>query len=356
MLIKSCQRLGGMCLALLLVGCQDFGCQSMEGLVNLPGAPTLDPGVIPTLEPLSKPRLKTISPPGGYTSSPPLRIASGVQFFHFSPHNNDLSRSLRVLHILPSAFKQLDVLFSDTWDRPLSLATVEARPDMMGAMNWSFMGRIPGGDMIGQRCQALGRRCEPGAYTDSESRTGQNTHHRWTLAFNTSHQISLFKGGLADPSTRWYRLAMGGGVLLFDKAQTPQLYKAVGTSGYAALYQSSRYNETRIVQQGHAGDPQRESPRSAMGALADGSFIYVNVGEGRYRFDGGVTPPRLAQLMKSIGCVGALMFDGGGAPVMRLKNRMNQFVVKTQPEQRQVSDYSYNYAFLVLKRQKNGGN
>lgn len=57
---------------------------------------------------------------------------------------------------------------------------------------------------------------------------------------------------------------------------------------------------------------------------------------------------QLAVLMKELGCVRALMFDGGGAPVMVVRTKKGQMLTHTHPEHSRTSNYFYNYSFLVL--------
>lgn len=295
-------------------------------------------------------RLKT---PSGYRASRSLNVGHGIvyrQFEQGKANPSDPRYTLRALLITSPAFKQLQVLFSDTYDRPLYTQTVLERPGVMGLMSWCFFGRIPAGDMIGERCSGRGASCKPGIYHLAEKRTGKNIDLRYTAALNHYGQWRFFRGGLGADSRKWYRLAMGGGVLLFDQSQTPELYKAVGTSRYEGLYTSSRYNHTDIVSSGQAGYPKRAAPRSALGLLADGSLVFVNLGEGKYRFDGGSTPARLALLMKQLGTVKAIMFDGGGAPQMIFRNAQGRQLVRTYPELSRSSNYQYNYAFLTLMR------
>jgi len=53
-------------------------------------------------------------------------------------------------------------------------------------------------------------------------------------------------------------------------------------------------------------------------------------------------------LMKELGCIRALMFDGGGAPVMVVRTKKGQMLSHTHPEHSRTSNYFYNYSFLTL--------
>jgi len=52
--------------------------------------------------------------------------------------------------------------------------------------------------------------------------------------------------------------------------------------------------------------------------------------------------------MKEMGAVRALMFDGGGAPVMVVRTKQGQNLTRTLPEHTRTSNYYYNYSFMVL--------
>lgn len=342
----------GFLLLLGLSNCQDMGCQGgrfpldPSALINV-----LKPtsSSLPTWEPVDQNFAQSVRIPRGYRSSQTLQISPGMVYRQFERSNSaDPRYTLRVVMIQPKAFKQLQVLFSDRLDRPLYTEAVVQRQDLMGVLSWCFFGRIPAGDMIGKRCQQQGSNCQNGIYYLAEKRTGKDINQRYTVAINHYLQAKVFRGGLGPQSGRWYRLAMGGGILLYDNRLAPALYYKVGTPDYLRHYLSKTYNHPDIVRKGQAGDPNRSAPRSAMGTLAGGSLIFVNLGEGKYRFDGGATPAQMAVLMKSLGAVNAVMFDGGGAPQMVLNNRYGQKITRTYPEITPTSNYQYNYAFLTL--------
>lgn len=291
--------------------------------------------------------------PLGYRRVITTQIMPGVVFKQFERGSKtpaDPRYTIRALMIHPKAFKQLQVLFSDRMDHPLYSRTVMHRPGLMAMMSWCFFGRIPAGDMIGLRCEDQGRYCRPGIYYLSEKRTAKDINQRYTLAINHPGQIRIFRGGLGPNSRRWYRLAMGGGVLLFDRDKALPLYAAVGHAQYARLFTHPYYNHADIVRKGQAGYPDRAAPRSAAGMLSGGSMVFVNVGEGQYRFKGGITPPQLAKVLKEMGLVKALLYDGGGAPQMLVKGAQGRILVRTSPENTHTSNYEYNYAYLTLQR------
>ncbi|MBF2055496.1 MAG: phosphodiester glycosidase family protein [Candidatus Sericytochromatia bacterium] len=364
---KACLIIG---LVLLLTGCQPTGCQPQHqprfGSDRFPLNPKdifdispATPVPVRQFEQLSVSETdlafaSALKTPPGYRRVRTLQIADGViyrQFERGGSHTTpDPRYTLRVLLIHPRAFTRLHVLFSDTWDQPLYTQTVLNRPGVQALMSWCFFGRIPAGDMIGWRCRQRGASCVPGIYYEASRRTGKNIHQRYTLALNHPGQVRMFRGGLGKDSRRWYRMAMGGGMILFDQTLAPSLYYAVGRPNYNRLFSSKVFNHADIVKKGQAGDPQRAAPRSAAGTLPGGSLVFANLGEGQYRFRGGATPAYMAWLMKQMGLNRALLFDGGGAPQMILKTPQGRQLVRTYPENTQTSNYLYNYAFLTLQR------
>ncbi|HXV34751.1 MAG TPA: phosphodiester glycosidase family protein [Gaiellaceae bacterium] len=65
----------------------------------------------------------------------------------------------------------------------------------------------------------------------------------------------------------------------------------------------------------------RRHPRTAVGQLADGSYLFV-VADGRSRRSAGLTTWRLAQTMADLGAVTALNFDGGGSSTLSFDGRV----------------------------------
>lgn len=352
---------GSWLVLLVLLGCQPSGC-SEDSSFRMPLDPTelfdfnyerapREAEPTPAWNPQTRAFASRLRTPRNYRTVRTLYLEDGMILKHFDYGNKrpaDPRYTVRALMVPPEAFDRLRILFSDTWARPLSSQTVLERRDVMGLLSWCFFGRIPAGDMIGLRCRDLGRNCKPGIYHNAEKRTGKNINLRWTLALNHQKQFRLFRGGLGPDSHRWYRLAMGGGILLFDPDTSPSLYASVGRKDYASYYLSSQNNHQDIVRKGQAGYLHRATPRSAAGLMPDGSFVFVNLGEGQYRFDGGATPASLAAVLKQMGLRSAVMYDGGGAPQMALKSPQGRLLVRTLPERTRSSDYSYNYAFLTL--------
>ncbi len=345
---------GLLCL-LLLSNCKSSGCSTYGSRLPLNGIDIFGLGrsaepPSSDWEPLEKEFAAVLRTPGGYGSPRNQQVSPGIVYSQFAHSSGDPRYHLRAILLHPKAFKQMQVLFSDQLDHPLYSQAIWQRPEVIGLMSWCFFGRIPAGDMIGKRCTSSGRYCTSGIYHNAEKRTGKDINQRYSIAINHAGQARLFRGGLGPDSGKWYRLSMGGGILLFDQQKSPELYRLAGQSGWLAKYLSAQYNHLDIVRSGQAGDPKRAAPRSAIGILKGGSLVFVNLGEGKYRFNGGATPARMAGLMKALGATQAVMFDGGGAPQILLKNRQGHLLERTYPEITNTSNYQYNYAYLTLKK------
>lgn len=303
--------------------------------------------------PTANPRMEGVELPeaqeykvGGYWGLTPREVLPGITYYQYERRPVSPKHTVRVLRVLPQALPHLKVLFSDRWDHPLYTSRVLDRPEVMGLMSWCFFGRIPAGDMIGMRCKGQGAQCNPGIYHNAEKRTGKDINQRYTLGIAHNNKASVFRGGVGPDSGRWYRLAMGGGILLFDKQRYRWMYDQVGTSRYVGAY--LKVNPKDFVSSGQAGYPRRATPRSAVGILPDQSLIFVNMGEGKYRFEGGGTPAQMAVVLKKLGAEKAILFDGGGAPQMVIESKTGRRMIQTYPEVTRSSNYLYNYAFLVI--------
>lgn len=343
-----------------LSNCRDFACVPLNQ-VAIPSPSgwretaepiyaTPEPPVFMGFRP--KKKESKLAVPHNYFLSRTESLSPGIDFVQYERKGNPAKHhlyTLRVVHIQPSQFSRLRVFFSDKRDQPLALDVITGRIDVMAAMNWVFFGRLPGGDIWGDRCSARGRWCKPGSYINAYRRVNKATHKRYAVVISRDNKPGLFRGGLNRHERSRYRLGMAGGILLFDKLEKTQvLYNAVGKAIYNRLYSHPRYNEVAIMQPGQAGDTQRAAPRSAVGILPDQSLVYINLSEGRFRLEGGATPYQMAVFMKQMGCTRAVMFDGGGAPVMVVKNQTGRLRVKTQPEMTATSNYKLNYSFLAI--------
>lgn len=257
---------------------------------------------------------------------------------------------LRSLLIPPRALYRLQIYFSDQRYHPLSSEALLRRKEIHGLVNGSFFGSYPAGDMLGQRCDRSGEHCQPGIFFQSETRSGKNLNLRYCFVIDRLGKAGIFRGGLGPKSYRSYRTALGGGILLFDKIKSPDLYQAVGSKKYNTLYSQTRYNHRDLLASGQGGFPLRYTPRTAMGILPSGAVVIVTLGEGKYRYQGGANPAQMALLLKQMGAVKALLFDGGGAPQLALKNNQNQLIVRSLPEVTRKSNYLNNYSFIGIQQ------
>lgn len=306
-----------------------------------------------------------LKPPAGYVEARRSHLATGMNYAEFRLAGNGTDaqghKTIRAVMISPQQLGKLNVYFSDTYTVPIHISNLAQKKDMLAVMNGTFMGKLPAGDIIGTRVTngrlpADQRKQPPGmatdsAYTNAETRTGENLDARYSVALTKDNKIEVFRGGISDANRSKYRMSIGGGVLLFDKDQNRAMYDAVGTPAYDALYENS--NEAKIV---NRGDPLGEAqggklkyvkPRSALAVMPNGSMVMINLGEGKQRWDKqGVGPEDLAKLLKRMGAVKAVMLDGGGAPVMDIKDQYGHRIEQTEP----YSGYDSNYSFIGLSQ------
>lgn len=109
------------------------------------------------------------------------------------------------------------------------------------------------------------------------------------------------------------KYALSAGPLLLINGKCPIDYT---TTGQGSEYWLTNYDMT-------AYDIYRETPRpdrTAVGYTADGKVILF-ICDGRITASGGASLVELAQIMKGIGCVGAVNFDGGGSTGMVVKGQ-----------------------------------
>lgn len=300
--------------------------------------------------PLQKDMARKLQLPSNYRQALAAQLAPGLLYQQFIQKTapGDPAYMLRTLLLHPKALKQLEVLFSDRIHQPLSTEVLLKQTQIQALLNATFFGSFPAGDIIGKRCQEYGKICSAGIFYRSENLSGKDLNQRYSFAINHQGQARFFRGGLHAQAQRQYRLAVGGALLLFDQQYAPALYRAIGSKTYNTLYVQGRYNHPDLVRKGQAGYPFREASRMAIGILSNGGLVLATVGEGRH--PRGASPARMAQIMKQLGAVRALMFDGGGASQMAIKNKKNQLIVRSLPLVNKKANYLYNYSFLTLKR------
>ncbi|MEZ0371563.1 MAG: phosphodiester glycosidase family protein, partial [Candidatus Sericytochromatia bacterium] len=291
----------------------------------------------------------SLAVPSGYSRIEKRKLMPAAEFESMRLSSGSAAHlALRALHIQPAALAQLRVLFSSRSGQPLELATVNARPEVLATMNWVFFGRLPAGEIQGDSCTDTGKTCVAGMFQPRHPSEREQAERRYALAIDEMGHPQLLRGGLKHTDSRSLRLFLGGGILLFDGLDPKyrQLYRAVGHPNYLRHYTAA--NDPALIAPGQAGDPTRQAPRTAIGLLPDHSLILLNLGEGQYRLRGGVTPARLAELLQQLGAIAGLMFDGGGATLMHVRNTEGRVLAATRPEITSFSDFRRNYAFLVL--------
>jgi hypothetical protein len=264
-----------------------------------------------------------------------------------NPARPDPSRTIRLLQLAPEQARQLEVLFSARLDHYLSLEQLRQLYKPLLLMNWAFFGRLPAGDIQGLSCASAYPSCQPGLYQDSQRRSGQPTSQRYCYQLDRTGQNRIERGSLRQLKRPEQRLALCGGVLLFDQAHQ-ELYRSVGTSNYLNYYR--KLNEARIIGRGQGGEPERRAARTAIGSLPDGQMVLAQLGEGRYQGLGGVTPAEWAALLKELGLSQALMFDGSGATAFELRDAKGHLLEQAQPYHSREQDFRYNASWLVLRR------
>lgn len=296
---------------------------------------------------LSASQLAAFMPPKDYTLKQSHLLKPGLRAERWEKRRPDPARTVRLLQLAPEQARQLEVLFSARLDHYLSLEQLRQQYQPLLLMNWAFFGRLPAGDIQGLSCRPAYQSCQPGLYQDSQRRTGQPTSQRYCYQLDQTGQSRIERGSLRQLKRPERRLALCGGVLLFDQTH-PGLYRSVGTSSYLSHYR--RLNEPRIIGRGQGGEPERRASRTAIGSLPDGQLVLAQLGEGRYQGLGGLTPAEWAALLKELGLSQALMFDGSGATAFELRDAKGHLLEQAQPYHSREQDFRYNASWLMLRR------
>lgn len=88
-------------------------------------------------------------------------------------------------------------------------------------------------------------------------------------------------------------------------------------------------------------DVKKANPRTALGQLADGSFVAVVVDGRQSEYSVGMTIEELAQYMLDLGCVTAYNLDGGMTSCMYFNGNVISMPCGTANKERSVSDIIY---------------
>lgn len=304
----------------------------------------------------------------GYNKPKTTQLASGINYSEFTHKSGKEQETVRAITLSPSSISKLGVSFSRNSN--INFEQTAARKDVLAVMNGTFftgpdpIGK-PAGDVVGteygqMNSKDISNKEKKGAFTTSERTVLGNIEKRYSFAVDNNGKAVVFRGGVDNSATtpngghlaNQYKMSLGGGVLLFDKSNTDgkKMYDLISNGNSSYNKQYANLNDDRIIKSGNGGDPDRVAPRSAMGIMSDGSVVIMNASEGKYRKTkgAGMTPYELAKTMKEMGCVTAVMFDGGGAPVMIAKDNKGKTVTHTTPHE---SDgYGNNKSVIVINK------
>lgn len=305
----------------------------------------------------------------GYQKPKTVELAEGVTYKEYISNNNSPTETIRAVNISPEKLSKLNVDFSRS--SSLNFNDIAKNSNTLVVMNGTFMtstdasGR-PAGDIVGKEfgkvpAKDISKGEKSGKFTISENTVISNIEKRYSFAIDKNNKATIFRGGIDNPAIKPdsnhsadnYNFSLGGGVLLFDKSSSSGkiLFNQVKPSNDDKF--NSEYlknNDSRITGKGQGGEPSRIAPRSAMGIMPDGSVVMVNSSEGKYRRTNGAgtTPYELAKIMKDMGCISAVMFDGGGAPVMIAKDKNGKTITHTTPHES--GGYGNNKSMIILNK------
>lgn len=294
-----------------------------------------------------------IQTPAGYKSVKTQALTEGVEYREYLPVavkdavSQDKGR-LRTINISPGNLGQLHLQFARfPSGPPFPVSDVVNKPHVVASMVGTFKGGVPAGNIVGDETKDGGKTASPSGFYTASASTGKPIDQRYTFAIKKNPlEAVLFRGGVTAKNHQDYQIAMGGGVLLFDKANQRQMYDAVGTSTYGDFYKN--LNESQIIGPGQGGDPGRTEPRGAIAFMPNGSIVLVNVSEGSYHGKGGCTPDTLARRLKEMGAEKAIMFDGGGAPQINARTEQGALVTHAEPDTRPTQGYNLNLTSLYV--------
>lgn len=144
---------------------------------------------------------------------------------------------------------------------------------------------------------------------------------------NKSGQVTIPKGGIVIASNgskaAWIRdnLNKGDKIKFNANFDVPNLKDAI--SGYTYLVKDDRaLTGEEMIQAGTEKElVNARKPRTAIGITKDSKLVTIALEKGNYtnKASDGATLPELAEIMKQLGAVVALNFDGGGSTQMNVK-------------------------------------
>ena len=125
------------------------------------------------------------------------------------------------------------------------------------------------------------------------------------------------------------------------------------TFGPSLLDDKGQPKEKFNIAGSHLSDLEEEHPRTAMGMVAPGHYVFVMVDGRDVGYSKGATFPELAQIMVNEGCTVAYNLDGGRSAVMTYAQNGKQAVVnKPYKNGRGISDIVYIPLNSVLNGKK----
>lgn len=267
--------------------------------------------------------------------------------------------NVRIVSISPDKLNKIGVLFKRDGGRIDIDKEFKSGKYLVVTNGTFFGGSFPAGDMKGSE---LGKvvtndyKKKPqikGLITDGDDRIAKNNpskihsgnisipdaNKRYTFTVSKDGKASIFQGGLETNSHKnysthdqnKYNIALGGGLLLFDQ-NNKNLNKS---------------NDPNLL---HNVDLNRSTPRSVIGIKKDGSVLLVQFGEGKDRYNKGFSVNTVSEHMSSLGCVSAVMFDGGGAPTIKAMDSNNRQIVDTEPYNMLGDSYKSNMSLIVISK------
>jgi exopolysaccharide biosynthesis protein len=287
--------------------------------------------------------------PSNYKVTNQVELIKGVTYNEFE--NNNIKETVRAVSIRPEQFDKFNVEFvsNGAKENQINLnARFNDKNKPLVEMNGTFFGNNLAGDAKG--IINKDGKTKSGVYTRAEIGVNPDIKNRYMFAITNKNVALIKKDGLYSKNEKPdgifekdVKTALGGGLLLFNGNDT-SLSKTVGTSKYS--------NELKLNNSSNFIDEtlglERNCARSAMGIMQDGSIVMVNVGEGKYHDEkeGGVSIPKLAKIMKEMGCISAIMYDGGGAPTIKVRDNKGTELANTTPDIHKA--YGSNRSVFIL--------
>lgn len=207
--------------------------------------------------------------------------------------------------------------------------SIASQPNLVAAMNGVTM--VPTGDMYlpqgDSKSNVVGTN-----QTEVHHLAGNNAaaNSRYRIDILTDGTVRIGRGGIqvtgphdpklqrgnngVDPNSVAYSL--NGAALLFDKTMPP-----ANAQEFAKQFAANN-DSSMVVNMKGSLQENKQSPRSLLGILPDGKVLMVTLGGGSHRPNaknpnpqqGGCTAYDAYLVMRQLGCVQAVMLDGGGAP------------------------------------------